>query len=282
MMRVASQESCVKSILLVMVIVLSTHVYGWTYDTQNASTSHMAQLRVGAEYTKKWKNGLSLHLSEELRFPMYGTMSGSALTSDSTIMPSFGKSYTTISMGYKPIQYLKFDLGYTFKILGNKNWADVNKWMRHRVFFSITGSYKHEQWSFSLRERLLSEIRMGEIDKHTATGLYEKNRADLQLRSKIGVSYHLRSKPVKPYLWVELINTLNANELSGGKQYISSVRTQIGTTWRLTQKNALDFYYRFTYGYDKDVNVRAKKQTIVLTEETSFIHAIGITYHFSH
>ena len=266
--------------LLIALLLVSASVQAWNYSSTDETTTHSAQIRVGAEFNKKWHNGLSLGISEELRFPMYGVVSGANVPQDSTIMPSFGKSYTTLSLGYRPIEYLKFDAGYTLKINGNKDWSDVNKWMKHRVFFSVTGTYKYANWSFSLRERFLTEIRMGDIDKHTATGLYEKNRADWQLRSKAGVSYHVMSKPVKPYLWVELINTLNAPELSGGKQYITSVRTQIGTTWRLTEKNSLDFYYRFTYGYEKDVNVRAKKQTIELTNETAYQHAVGITYRF--
>lgn len=267
-------------IILLALLFVSASTHAWNYSSTEEQTTHSAQLRVGAELNKKWHNGLSIHISEELRFPMYGTITGSNIAQDSILTPCFGRSYTTFTLGYRPLPYLKLDAGYTLKIYGNKDWSDVNKWMKHRVFFSITGTYKYENWSFSLRERFLTEIRMGDIDKHTETGLYEKNRADWQLRSRAGVSYHVFGKPVKPYLWVELINTLNATELSGGKQFITSVKTQIGTTWRLTEKNSLNFYYRFTYGYDKDVNVRAKKQTIELTKETDLLHAIGVTYCF--
>ena len=131
-----------------------------------------------------------------------------------------------------------------------------------------------------------------ELDQHTATGYYEDNRANWYLRSKIQVAYHAVSKPVKPYVWCELVNTLNANPLqqyyasnntsNAGHQYIRRVRTGIGVVWRLDRRNSLDFYYRFNYGYERDVNVKAKKQTIHLTEEREFVHAIGIAYHFAH
>ena len=263
----------------VLCILYSTAAHAVTYESEQSETRHSAQLRVGVDYTKKWRNGLSLQIGEELRFPMYTHLRSTTLATDSTAGPAFGKSYTTVSLGYKPIQYLKFDAGYALRILGDKDWTNVHKWLRHRVFFGVTGSYKYENWSFSLRERFLTDIRTDAIDQHTATGLYEKNRADWQLRSRLGVAYHVQHKPVKPYLWVELINTLNAPQLSGGQQYISAVRTQLGTTWRVAQKHSLDFYYRFSYDYEKDVNVRAKKQTIILTHETSFVHAVGITYH---
>ena len=277
MSRVESRKSKVKRLVilcLLSLLLIPSSLWAWEYESQDATTTHSAQIRVGADFNKKWNNGLRLGISEDLRFPMYGVIS----PADSTFSPSFGRSYTTLSLGYRPIQYFKIDAGYTLKILGNKDWTNVNKWMKHRVFVSLVSNYKVGNWSFSLRERFLTEIRMGDIDQHTATGLYEKNRADWQLRSKIGAAYHVFGKPVKPYAWVELINTLNAPELSGGKQYIQSVRAQVGTTWRLTAKSSLDFYYRFTYGYDKDVNVRAKKQTITLTEETAYQHAIGVIY----
>ena len=260
--------------LAALTVCASAHA--WTYESQDATTTHSAEIRVEANFSKKWRNGLSMTLGEELRFPMGGVINPAG----TTFGPSFGKSYTTLKLGYRPIPYFKVDAGYTLRIFGNKDWSDVNKWLRHRVFVTLTGNYNYEKWSFTLRERVMSDIRMGTIDQHTATGLYEKNRADWQLRSRIGVAYHVFGKPVKPYLWVELDNTLNANELSGGKQYISAVRTQVGTTWRLTKQNALNFFYRFTYGYDKDVNVKPTKQTITLTEETRYQHAIGVTYNF--
>lgn len=261
---------------LALALAVVPLAYAVTYETQDATTTHSAELRAEANFSKKWRNGLNLTLGEELRFPMGGVINPAG----TTFGPSFGKSYTTVKLGYKPISYFKVDAGYTLRILGNKDWSEVNDWMRHRFFVTLTGNYDYDRWSFTLRERVISDLRMGDIDLHTATGLYEKNRADFQLRSRIGVAYHVFGKPVKPYLWVELDNTLNANELSGGKQYISAVRTQAGTTWRLTQRSALNFFYRFTYGYNKDVNVKATKQTITLTQETKFQHAVGVTYNF--
>ncbi len=273
--------------LLLLAFLLFPHLlFAWDYSSTDATTQHSAQLRVGADFTKKFNYGLALHLSEDLRFDMFAwDLENATLTE-----PDFNKSYTSLSLSYKPVRHLKMDAGYTLKIMGNKDWTDVNKWMRHRVFMSVTGSYKYEQWSFSLRERVFTEIRMGDIDLHTATGYYEHNRADWYLRSKVEVAYHVMSKPLKPYAWVEVVNTLNVNPLqqkykdndptNTGHQYIRRVRTAIGTTWRLDSRNSLDFYYRFNYGYDRDITVKKKAQTILLTEEISYQHAIGICYNF--
>lgn len=277
-----------RNLLIIYLALCPLALFAWTWtDTPTATTTHSMQMRVGANFNKKWRNGLGLHIKEDLRFDLFG------ITNGVNGGANFNKSYTTLALSYKHplLRELKLDAGYTLKILGTKDWANVNKWMRHRLFFSLTGSYRYEQWSFSLRERVMTEIRMGDIDQHTATGYYEHNRADWFLRSKLEVAYHAMSKPLKPYIWCELVNTLNANPLrqkyanndptQPGHQYIRRVRSAIGVVWRLSKHNSLDFMYRFNYGYERDVTLKAKSQALYLTEETDFMHAIGICYHFN-
>ena len=278
----------------ILLILCSAGAHAWEYSETMNSTSHSAQLRLGADVHWRWKSGVGLSLGEDLRFDMVNSTSleTTAGTTKSLLGPDFNKSHTTLTLSYKHprFTYLKADAGYTLKLM-KKDTTAVEKIMRHRVFFGLTGSYRYENWSFSLRERAMTEIRMGDIDYHTATGLYEHNRADWYLRSKIEVAYHAVSKPVKPYIWCEVVNTLNANELqqyyagnnpaNGGRQYIRRVRSCIGVVWKLTRRSSLDFYYRFNYGYDRDVNVKPKSQKIILTEERSFQHVIGVAYSFN-
>lgn len=251
-------------------LALSMAAYSWDYTTQEQSTTHSLQIRVGAEASKKWNNGLRLHFAEELRSEVYNSENG----------PSFKTSFTTLSLIYHPIEYVKIDAGYTLKINGpQSSWsaakkADPNEWIRHRAFASITGCYSTRYLKLSLRERVLMEARTDSINP------LEKSKYAWQLRSKIGADVLLPGKPVKPYLWLELINTLNAPEYQqkNGHQYISTVRTQAGVKWRLTRLSSLDFYYRFTYGYDRDVNITKKNGYIELQEERLFQHAIGVIY----
>ena len=283
-----------KYFLILCIVLCPIALKAWTYDETRNETSHSAQLRLGADVHWRWKSGLGLELKEDLRFDMVDataleTTSG---TTKTLLGPDFNKSYTTLSFSYKHPQfnYLKADAGYTLKLV-KKDSTDVNKIMKHRVFFGLTGSYRYDRWSFSLRERVMTEIRMGDSDLHTATGCYEHNKADWYLRSKIGVAYHAVSKPLKPYIWCEVVNTLNANELqryysgnnpsNGGRQYIRRVRTAVGVVWRLTKRSSLDFYYRFNYGYDRDINVKPNSQKVILTEERGYQHAIGIAYSFN-
>ncbi|MBO5553811.1 MAG: DUF2490 domain-containing protein [Paludibacteraceae bacterium] len=270
-----NRKAAVLSALLVWLSVLP--VSAESYDATGSTTEQEVQLRLGASFTKKWHNGLRLSISEDLRFGMYGHLSGTdakATAVDTTYSPMFDKSYTSISLGYAPIPYFKVDAGYTLRILGRKNLENTAKFLRHRVFMSVTGAYKNEYLKLYVRERALLEMRTDSVNP------LEKNRFNWLLRSRVGADFTVLGKPVKPYLWVELENTLNAPEYQqrDGKQFISHVRTQAGVHWRITRLSALDFYYRFTYGYDRDVNVTKKKSLVELTEETLFQHAVGVTY----
>lgn len=259
-----------KTLLLCSIALAPLSAFAWEYDSEAATTTQAVQLRTGAAFNKKWKNGLRLGISEEVRFDVYNSMVG----------PHFRKSYTTIDLGYKPIEYVKFDAGYTFRIIGaDSTWsaakkADVNEWMRHRVFFSVTGSYTFDYAKIYLRERAQLDMRTDSVNP------LEKNKFNWVLRSRVGSEFIIPGKPVKPYLWVELINTLNAPEYQqkNGHQFISDVRTQAGIKWRVSRLSTLDFYYRFTYGYDRDINITKNKGKIELTEETLYMHSIGITY----
>ena len=47
----------------------------------------------------------------------------------------------------------------------------------------------------------------------------------------------------------------------------------------MSRLSSLDFYYRFTYGYDRDINITKNKGNIELTEETLYQHSFGVSYH---
>ena len=172
------------------------------------------------------------------------------------------------------------DVGYTLRIIGaDTTWsatkkADPNEWIRHRVFFGVTGSYAFDYAKIHLRERVQLDMRTDSVN------VLEKNKCNVLLRSRVGAEALIPGKPVKPYLWVELINTLNAPEYQrmNGRQFITDVRTQAGVKWRITRLSSLDFFYRFSYGYDRDINITKKNGYIQLTEEKCFMHSIGIYY----
>ena len=267
--------------MLVLALATAPMLLAWNYSSTGSTKEDMVQLRVGADFSKKWDNGVKLSLSEDLRFNLYDVQSGITAKNvavDTNYGPSFNKSYTTLSLSYAhpTFTYLKADAGYTLRILGNKGYSDPNKFIRHRAFFGVTGSYKMRYAKIYLRERFLCDMRTDSINAA------EKNAANWLLRSRIGADFYILSRQdVKPYIWAELENTLNVPEYQqkDGRQYISHVRAQAGVNWRITRLSSLEFYYRFQYGYDRDINITKSKSNIQLTEETSFIHAFGVTYH---
>ena len=276
-MAVGSKYSFFSLLCVVCLLFLSPNVMAWEYDSYGNTMEQSVETRVGADFSKKWKNGLSLSLSEDVRVCLYDKLSGVNAKDefvDTVNGPAFNKSYTTVSLAYSPIKYLKFDVGYTLRLLGGKDWSDYNEYLRHRLHIGLTGIYDTHYVKLSLRERLLCDIRTDSVN------LLEKQQYEWLLRSRLAAEFYVPGKPVKPYAWIELENTLNATEYQqkDGHQYISQVRTQAGVKWRLSRRSSLDFYYRFQYGYNRDINITKRKGKIQLTEETSYLHAIGIAY----
>lgn len=276
-MSVGSKYSFFSLLCVVCLLFLSPNVMAWEYDSYGNTMEQSVEIRVGADFSKKWKNGLSLSLSEDVRVGLYDKLSGVNAKEefvDTVNGPAFNKSYTTVALAYSPIKYLKFDVGYTLRLLGGKDWSDYNEYLRHRLHIGLTGIYDTHYVKLSLRERLLCDIRTDSVN------LLEKQQYEWLLRSRLAAEFYVPGKPVKPYAWIELENTLNATEYQqkDGHQYISQVRTQAGVKWRLSRRSSLDFYYRFQYGYNRDVNITKRKGYIQLTEETSYLHAIGVTY----
>ena len=268
-----------RKVLTLIAVLLALPGFAVNYDATGATTEQMVQLRTGAEFTKKWHCGVRLSFGEELRFNLYDVEAGTNAKGakvDTSYGASFYKSYTTLSLAYAhpEFTYLKVDAGYTLRLLGNKGWIDANEFLRHRVFFGLTGSYKTQLAKIYLRERFVCDMRTDSVN--TA----ERSPYEWTLRSRLGTEFIVPGKPVKPYLWVELENTLNApvNQQKNGHQFISHVRTQVGVKWRLTKLSSLDFFYRFQYGYDRDINITKGKGYIQLTEETAYLHAIGVVY----
>lgn len=272
-----------RAFVWLVLLLMAPYAKAVDYASTGATTSQVMETRLGADFTKKWRCGVSLSLSEDLRFAMYNHETGKTSKSvslDTTYAPYLSKSYTTLAVAYAPVPFLKIDAGYTLRLLGNKGWSDPNEFLRHRVFFSLQGSYKTMYYKLYLRERALLDMRTDSVNTD------EKNKNNWSLRSRLGIDCYVPGKPVTPFAWVELENTLNAPEYQqkNNRQYISTVRAQVGVKWRVSRLSTLHFYYRFTYGYDRDVNVNKKYYTdnkslkVRLDEETLYKHAIGVSY----
>lgn len=276
------RRSFIISLCSVLCLLYSAAAFATDYNSTGSTTEQRVQTRVGADFTKHWRCGVQLSIGEELRFDLMDNVVGTTSKSeaiDTAYGAAFNKSYTTLSLAYTPIEYVKLDAGYTLRILGRKDWSDPNEFIRHRVFFGVTGSYKTQYAKLYLRERFLLDMRTDSVNTD------EKQAYAWLLRSRLGADFYVPGKPVKPYIWAELENTLNAPEFqqNNGQQFITNVRLQAGVKWRITKLSSLNFYYRFTYGYDRDINVNksyysGKTLKLRLDEQKEFQHAIGVQY----
>ena len=276
------RRSFIISLCPVLCLLYSAAAFATDYNSTGSTTEQRVQTRVGADFTKHWKCGVQLSIGEELRFDLMDNVVGTTSKSeaiDTAYGAAFNKSYTTLSLAYTPIEYVKLDAGYTLRILGRKDWSAPNEFIRHRVFFGVTGSYKTQYAKLYLRERFLLEMRTDSVNTD------EEQAYAWLLRSRLGADFYVPGKPVKPYIWAELENTLNAPEFqqNNGQQFITNVRLQAGVKWRITKLSSLNFYYRFTYGYDRDINVNksyysGKTLKLRLDEQKEFQHAIGVQY----
>lgn len=276
------RRSFIISLCSVLCLLYSAAAFATDYNSTGSTTEQRVQTRVGADFTKHWRCGVQLSIGEELRFDLMDNAVGTTSKSeaiDTAYGAAFNKSYTTLSLAYTPIEYVKLDAGYTLRILGRKDWSNPNEFIRHRVFFGVTGSYKTQYAKLYLRERFLLEMRTDSVNTD------EKQAYAWLLRSRLGADFYVPGKPVKPYIWAELENTLNAPEFqqNNGQQFITNVRLQAGVKWRITKLSSLNFYYRFTYGYDRDINVNksyysGKTLKLRLDEQKEFQHAIGVQY----
>ena len=164
-----------KFILIAIVVLSALPLAATTYNSSGSTTEQEVQLRVGANFTKKWKQGVQLTLSEELRFNLYDVESGTTaknIAVDTSYGASFSKSYTTLSLSYAhpEFKYIRLDAGYTLRLFGNKGWSDPNEFLRHRVFFGVRGSYSGRIAKIYLRERVVCDMRTDSVN------LLEKNK----------------------------------------------------------------------------------------------------------
>ena len=79
----------------VFCILYSSTAFAVDYASTGATTEQIVQTRVGADFTKKWKSGVRLSISEELRFNLMDNITGTTakgVVADTSYGASFNKS----------------------------------------------------------------------------------------------------------------------------------------------------------------------------------------------
>ena len=242
-----------KRFLSILLLFLPLLVFSQEIESEATQSSRFAEAHIIASYVQSFDHGLSLTLEEEIR---------SAPTH---------RSHTTIGLGYNPIQYLSLSAAYVLKLYGDQGWADVNKFLRHRVNLDVTGQVSLGQWKLSLRERLMMDARADEID------LREKNRVDYVLRSRLQAAYSIPNQPLSIVGKMEVFNTLNAKYFG---QYINEMRPEIGLQWKVNKHHTLSLAYRYNYIYSRSIDM-LNSGKVALEHEYKHKHVILLTYKFS-
>ena len=228
-----------------------------------------------ATFVKSFDHGLSLTFEEEIRSA-----------------PSH-RAHTTVGLTYAPIQYVNIYAAYTLKLYGNQGWTDPNKYLQHRANLLVTGQVKLGQWNLSLREGVMLDARVGEVDKRV------KNQVDWTLRSRLQAVYSIPETPLAIVGKFELLNTLNApveyvNTLNNttpfyttlhhsiplSRAYISELRPELGLQWKIDKQNSLTLTYRYNYLYDRGLSVDDTTGDITLTNKCTTKHLILLAYKF--
>ena len=248
---------------IISILLLSCGLYAQELVQEDTTLKQTPEAHIFATFVKSFDHGLSLTIEEEIRSA-----------------PSH-RAHTTLGLGYAPLPYLNIYAAYTVMLYGTQGWDDPKKFLRHRANVLVTGQVKLGGWNLSLREGVMMDARMDEVDRR------EKNAVDLTLRSRLQAVYSIPNTPLGIVGKMEILNTLNAptaylNEVSSDKkygEYINELRPEAGLQWKINKQNSLTLTYRFNYLYSRNINVLDNKD-VELTHAYTHKHLILLAYKF--
>jgi len=223
-----------------------------TYAALQDSTYGAAQIRTAADFDLKFDR-VTLNFGEELRFNLAPAQ-------------EFQLANTTVGLNVSIVKgYLSAHAAYMLRVRTNKigTTTDANKILRHRVYFGLTEQVKlgtRQQWVLSLRERAVMTSR---TDSPNA---FEKQANAWEMRYRLQLQYKAMSKPLTPYIWTELTHTCNATDYqkyyNNNRNYVSAVKVATGIKWRLNSLHSLNFYLRYDWTQDYDIDANKEGTNI--------------------
>ncbi|MBO6034396.1 MAG: DUF2490 domain-containing protein [Paludibacteraceae bacterium] len=253
-------------------------VQAQTFKYDNAKSYNVGQIRTGAEFHYRPVKGLSLVVTPEVYLDFYNS-SNDQVKVINRINGSF-------EIGYKVNRYFKFSAFYT--CLGVYHNAKEGRGVarfweaKHRVGLNVKGTLPIGRFKLSLREQFRTTFRPM-IYNETYFDYEEKQFAAMELRSRIKLEYDVFSKPVKPFVSVEMANRLNQQQyvsknLLPGDYWLKSMRYRLGVEWRLDKYSSFTFYYEFAHSYNFDVDIKSEGAIIEIDPEVTYSHHIGAYY----
>ena len=251
-----------KTIFLLAALVLPA--LSWAGDDD-------AGLIVGVSVEKKLNKKASLSLETEFR------SRNDFRTAD--------RVNVGIGGDYKLTKWLKADLGYQLLIDNNRekityneplvllddegnevlnynNWRPSDWGLRHRLYASLTGSYKIGRVGLSLRERWRYTYRPEctteryDFDNSIWEDKVIETMHSHVLRSRLKLEWDIPKWKFDPWASVELFNNWS----------LDKVRYTAGIDYVVKKKHSFSLYYRYQRVYDDD--------------EEGNMHSLGLSYKF--
>lgn len=211
----------------------------------SVSSLHAQSLWTSAEVKAKLIN--NLNASAEIDYRTHDGMS------------STERWAGTIDLTYKALPYLKVSGGYSYihqrtetKVTKKGNVIPPYWQPKNRAYFSLTGSYKWNRFTFSLRERYQYTHRTEKsVPKFGSNGNPKDDelisgKDKNTLRSRLEVEYSIRGCNFTPFVSYELYNSLN-NGFSSEKS-----RYTVGTDYKITKQHIVSLFYRYIDHSDDD------------------------------
>ena len=191
-------------------------LFAATAQAQERRTTHDNDFRARFSFalTKQLGQRHSITLDEELRLKDNWSQ--------------LDRIYTTLSYAYDVRPWFKAAAFYA--LIANDRGADRSMEMRHRFYLELTASYKTGAWNFSLRERPQATLHTAYVDPAVAA------KTAWVLRHRLMAEYAVAGTGLKPYVFVELTQTLNAPETVGN--YLEKVRSSLGAKYAFNKSHA--------------------------------------------
>lgn len=231
-------------------------LFAATAQAQERRTTHDNDFRARFSFalTKQLGQRHSITLDEELRLKDNWSQ--------------LDRIYTTLSYAYDVRPWFKAAAFYA--LIANDRGADRSMEMRHRFYLELTASYKTGAWNFSLRERPQATLHTAYVDPAVAA------KTAWVLRHRLMAEYAVAGTGLKPYVFVELTQTLNAPETVGN--YLEKVRSSLGAKYAFNKRSSLELYYRFDYKISDEPVFDDFPTVDYISSERESHHIIGLEY----
>jgi hypothetical protein len=207
------RKLCHKVILALFMLIMSTQAFTQWND---------AQLWTSVNLEKKIIKGLSVTLSEEVRF--------------SENITEVGTFFTDIGLNYKINKNWRIAGNYRFT---NKIQLDNSYSKRHRYYFDL--SYRQKFYQFTIIARTRFQSQYADVNSSETGHLPE-----YYSRNKLTLKYNINQK-ISPYLSAEAFIPLNNPDVKG----IDNMRYSLGVEWEFVKNSTLDVFYLIQQEYQK-------------------------------